>query len=233
MKKPYSERRKPAQQRIKPLTPDAIPADSSIIKRLDGIEARLRILESQTASPSLSYRPDSIVYPQKHAGRRPALDDSWLLSMRERIIQAMEPRWPELADGILGAKTLAQLRTALQPLSNAHDPTLDLIVKHAAILWEFLQSDRFRKEPDHKRLRAALILSKSATHEDLGHMLDAAACLPTRQIAAALAGPLAAPGRMAWRTSLARCGKMRQLFPLYHHAETENYFQRRLRKSRP
>ena len=211
MKKPHSERRKSAQRRVKPLTPVFNPADSAIIKRLDDIEARLRILENQIASPFLSYQSNSILHPQKPAGRRPALDNSWLLSMRERIIQALEPRWPELAGGIFGAKTRAQLRTALQPLSNAHDPTLDLIVKHAAILWDFLQSDRFRKEPDHKRLRVALILPKSATHGDLCRMIDAVACLPTRQIAAALAGPLAVPGRMAWRTSLARCGKMRQL----------------------
>ena len=233
MEKPRSERRKPAPGRVKPLTPVFNPADSGvIIQRLDGIEARLRKLENQMASPFLSDQSNFILYPRKPAGRRPALDDSRLLSMRERIIQALEQRWPEFAEGIFSAKTLAQLRTALQPMSNAHDPTLDLIVKHAAILWDFLQSDRFRKEPDHKRLRAALILPKFPAHEDLGRMLDAAACLPTRQIAAALAGPLAVPGRMAWRTSLARCGKMRQLIPLWHHAETENYFQRQLRKSR-
>ncbi len=231
MKNPHSERRNSALRRIKPLTPNANPADSSMIKRLDGIEARLRILENQTASPS--NQSNSILYPQKPAGRRPVLDESWLLSMREQIIYALEPHWPEIAEGVLGAKTLAQLRTGLQPLSNAHDPTLDLIVQHAAILWNFLQSDRFRKEPDYKRLHAALILPKSARHEDLCRRLDAAACLPTRQIAAALAGPLAVPGRMAWRTSLARCGKMRQLTPLWHCIDTENYFRRRLRKPRP
>ncbi len=214
MEKPRSKRRKSGQERVNPLTPVFNPADSGvIIKRLDGIEARLRILESQVVSPSQSCQSNSILYPQKSMGRKPTLNDSWLLSMRERIIQALEPRWPELAGGIFGAKTLAQLRVGLQPLSHAHDPTLDLIVKHAAVLWDFLQSDRLRKIPDPKRLRAALFLPKRATHEDLCRMIAAAACLPTRQIAAALAGPLAVPGRMSWRTSLARCGKMRQLLP--------------------
>jgi hypothetical protein len=231
MKKTQSERSKPTQQRIKPLTLSANPADSSIIQRLDSFEARLHKLEKQR--PAADDRFESIFNTQKHAGRRPTLDDSWLLSMRERIIHALEPRWPELAEGILGAMTLAQLRTVLQPLSNAHDLTLDLIVKHAAILWDFLQSDRFRKQPDRQRLRTALFLPNPATHEDLCRMLNAAACLPTRQIAAALAGPLAVPGRMSWRTSMARCGKLPQLIPLFHHQETEKYFLGLLSKTRP
>ena len=136
---------------------------------------------------------------KRKPGPKEKISDEELFPYRDALILWLEPFWPWMIDRLLSAKTVAEVETILEAI--APDPDYRAywqkrVLQNAAVLFEFLRDERFRKTlPKTTVIHALNLPSKDERRK------SAANQLPTRQIANAMAG---VPD-VAWRTSLDRC----------------------------
>ena len=172
-------------------------------ERLDLLEDQVGRLESRLLYVELNLGiPVLAEKVQKKPGPTPQISDEDLLDNRDRFIGWLEARWQDLRPRLLRAANTEQVAEALLSVSTpeeSQDYYVKRLIEGAGALWEFLQSWRFHRKPSKR----AVVDSLREEYEDPKRM-KAAAQLPTRQIANALAGV----PQIAWRTSLDRCSKI-------------------------
>ena len=172
-------------------------------ERLASLEDQVRRLESRLLYVELNLGIQ--VYPekvQKKPGPTPQISDEDLLDNRDRFIGWLEARWQNLRPRLLGAANSEQVAEALLSVATPEelqDYYVKRLIEGAGALWQFLHSRRFHRKPSKRAVVDAL-------REEYDHpkRMKAAAQLPTRQIANALAGV----PQIEWRTSLDRCSKI-------------------------
>ena len=171
-------------------------------ERLASLEDQVRRLESRLVYVELNLGIQ--VYPekvQKKPGPTPQISEEDLLDNRDRFIGWLEARWSDLRPKLLGAANTKQVSEALLSVAapeESHDYYVKRILDGAGALWQFLHSRRFHRKPSKRAVVDAL----REEYDDPKRM-KAAAQLPTRQIANAMAGV----PQIGWRTSLDRCSK--------------------------
>jgi len=171
-------------------------------ERLDSLEDQVRRLESRLVYVELNLGIQ--VFPekvQKQPGPTPQISEEDLLDNRDRFIGWLEARWQDLRPRLLGAANTKQVSEALLSVASteeSHDYYVRRILDGAGALRQFLQSRRFHRKPSKR----AVINALREEYED-PKRIKAAAQLPTRQIANALAGV----PQIGWRRSLDRCSK--------------------------
>ncbi len=168
------------------------------------IEARVQDLESRVAALERLCGPPQLDWAQKKKtkpGPAERIPEGRLLQLRDGLVTWLETVWPELGPRLLGATNEAGVVLALQKNPNPTGVAQEYeerLLQNAAMLLEFLRSDKFRRKPSKRAVKHALDLlcidSRQAT---------AANKFPTRQIANAMAGV----PELAWRTSLDYCGR--------------------------
>jgi hypothetical protein len=168
----------------------------SLEEKVTGLEARLQYVEA-----NLGIHPP---IPEEERKKKPGptpYPDEILFETRDRYIDWLEYYWPDLRPRLFAAtgRNPAKVEEALKKCAgpeNHWTPTVWALMESAAQLVDFVQSKRFRRKPPKLTVATAL----NGRYEDAKRM-KAAARLPTRQIANAMAG---VPS-LDWRTSLDRC----------------------------
>src|SRR5712691_6510065 len=172
-------------------------------ERLDSLENQVRRLESRLLYVELNLGiPVLAEKAQKKPGPTPQISEEDLLDNRDRFIGWLEARWQDLRPKLLVAANTEQVSEALLSVATPEE-SQDYYVKRllagAGALRQFLRSRRFHRKPSKRAVVDAL----REKYDDPKRM-KAAAQLPTRQIANALAGV----PQIGWRTSLDRCSKI-------------------------
>lgn len=171
-------------------------------ERLASLEDQVRRLESRLFYVELNLGIQ--VYPekvQKKPGPTPQISDEDLLDNRDRFIGWLEARWQDLRPRLLAAANTKQVAEALVSVATpeeSQDYYVKRLIEGAGALRQFLRSRRFHRKPS----KQAVVNALREEYDDPKRM-KAAAQLPTRQIANALAGV----PQIGWRTSLDRCSK--------------------------
>ncbi len=178
------------------LTGSSRKRSRSLEKRVRCLESRVEVLERGLG---INAFPGEI---QKKSGPRPKISDGELLGNRNALVDWLEVYWPDLGPKLLSATGPEKIIAALVPYAGP-ETGRDLLVKrlidNAGALLSFLKSGRFRRKPPKRAVVDAL--NKPWNDE---RQMRAAAKLPTRQIANAMAGV----PELEWRTSLDRCSKV-------------------------
>lgn len=177
------------------LTGSSRKGSQSLEKRVRGLESRVEVLERGLG---INAFPEEI---QKKSGPHPKISDEELWGNRDALVDWLEVHWLNLGPKLLSAMGPEQIMAALMPFAGP-ETSRGLLVKrlidNAGALLSFLKSGRFRRKPPKRAVVQAL--NKSWNDERL---MRAAAKLPTRQIANAMAGV----PELEWRTSFDRCSK--------------------------
>lgn len=168
----------------------------SLEEKVTGLEIRLQYVEANLGIRS--------PIPEEERKKKPGpapYPDEVLFETRDRYIDWLEYYWPDLRPHLLAVKggDPAKMEEALKRCAGAEEqwtPTVWALLGSSAQLVDFVQSNRFRRKPPKLTVATAL----NGRYEDPKRM-KAAARLPTRQIANAIAG---VPS-LDWRTSLDRC----------------------------
>ena len=182
---------------------------SAIIQRLEAVEARVSKLESE----SETIRCAAAESPQSKRGRPDKIGTPELHGRRDMLIGWLEALWPRLATQLRTAKNADAVKAALT--AYATEPPARYIADRADALCMFLKSVRFRRKPPKETVTRAL--NGDWTTLDAP---KAAMSLPTRRIAAGLAGV----PELKWRTSLDRC--MRKPSVMAVGRAASEYFRR-------
>lgn len=207
-----SENRKKRPSSVpKKLSAGAIaPAKSaalSIESRIEALEQRIAELEGRVNNLTIPMGPlygvgfgEPPISPPatgRHPGGAPRrVEDAILYGTRDRLVDFLEPVWPEISRSLLKANTAEEIRKAFEIVPGSGEYERELLLEHADVLLEFLESSEFVRKPSRASVEHAIEGRWNDPKKD-----RAAARLPTRQIANAMAGV----PKLAWRSSLKRC----------------------------
>jgi hypothetical protein len=153
---------------------------------------RLGVLEEEVFGGSFLVPPTPA--PRTRPGPKPKVGDTELFGRRNDYVLGIEHIWP----------------APQMPIAASRQEQFALC---SVQLFEFISSDRFVREPS-KRTVVSVLDWKTP------QCFQAAARLPTRQIANALAGV----PELAWRRSLDRC--ITQPCEWHVRSPTEDYYRR-------
>ena len=177
-------------------TPDNLAEIHASFSEIRGkvhlLEARIALLEAE--SPFHASEPD-----QPSRGKAPKISDLELFHTRDAYILGLEQVWPKIAKKVTSARTKDQLATLLKEFADKipmRDQLRERFVGATDELFTFLSDTRYKKRPSDRAVRLAL------NWNEKNDSPSAAAKLPTRQIANAIAGV----PELKWRSSLDRCG---------------------------
>ncbi len=185
-------------------------SSSSLEELVRSLERRVEVLEFGLG----------IAFPkdiQKRPGPRPKISEEDLLGCRNGLVDCLEVYWPDLGPKLLGATGQEEIVAALAPYAgpeSSRGVLIERLIDNASDLVSFMKSDRFRRKPPKRTVIDAL----NRPWDDERRM-RAAARLPARQIANAMAGV----PELEWRTSLDRCSKMPSR--LLVGKRTEDYYR--------
>jgi hypothetical protein len=177
------------------LTGPSRNSSPSLKERVRSLERRVEALEHGLTIDALEEAT------QKRPGPHPKISDEDLLQCRNALVDCLEVHWPDLGPKLLSAPGPEEIIAALMPFAGPQTSRgllVQRLIDHASALLSFLKSDRFHRKPPKRTVIDAL----NRPLEDERRM-RAAARLPTRQIANAMAGV----PELEWRTSLDRCSR--------------------------
>jgi hypothetical protein len=193
------------------LTGSSQKGSLSLEKRVRSLESRVDFLELQLGIDAF---PEKI---QKKPGPEPKIPAEELLENRDALVDWLEICWLELGPRLLCATRAEEITAALEPHvlpETGRSRIIKRLMDNAAALLSFLHSTRFHRKPS----KQAVIDALNQPWDDDKRM-RAAAKLPTRQIANAMAGV----PKLEWRTSLDRC--LRKPSQLAVGKKTEDHYR--------
>ncbi len=211
MRRERKRRREPAARKsATPLT-DPRKKTLSLKERVGSLEARVQDLE---LLQGINRFPETI---EKKPGPPPKISDEDPWRYRDALVDSLELYWPVLSPKLLRATKSDQIVAALVTYAGPESSRgllFKRLIENVGALLAFLQSDRFHRKPSGQTVLDAL----NRPLEDERRM-KAAARLPTRQIANAMAGV----PELQWRTSLDKC--LRMPSRLFIGKRTEDHYR--------
>ena len=181
-------------------------------KRLADVTERLQKLESRVSALEGTDADETEFENKRRPGPRPKIEDEEFFERRDAFVIGLESSWGELEPRLLTAGTpqdVRAVRETITPSMPISEQMKGQITATSDQLFEFLKSGRMIKTVS----RATIGALRRETWDQ--RSWEAAAKLPTRQLANAIAG---AP-ELSWSRSLDRCSKLPCRWPVREASE--------------